>query len=74
MEHLEDKQYEIQFLVGKGSFGDVYRGVRLTDGRIVAIKEINKSSIKDQEILMKSINRERSINLLLKSINCPYFV
>lgn len=69
-----EAKYERQFLVGKGSFGDVYKGVRLSDGVVVAIKEVKRSSIRDQQLLQKSIMRECSINELLGKLNCPYFV
>lgn len=67
-------RYERQFLIGKGSFGDVYKGVRLSDGLIVAMKEVRRSSIRDQHLLQKSITRERTINELLGKLHCPYFV
>ncbi len=38
IEEAVEVKYERQFLVGKGSFGDVYKGVRLSDGFLVGIK------------------------------------
>jgi len=74
IEESVEARYERQFLVGKGSFGDVYKGVRLSDGLVVAIKEVRRSSIRDQQLLQKSVLRERTINELLGKLHCPYFV
>lgn len=52
----------------------MFKGVRLADGQAVAIKKVERSNIKDPLILMKSVTRERTINEMLKKLNCPYFI
>lgn len=43
-------QYEILEHVGSGSYADVYRGRRISDGRIVALKEVHDHQSASREI------------------------
>ncbi|CAL5186465.1 unnamed protein product [Lathyrus oleraceus] len=43
-------QYEILEHVGSGSYADVYRGRRISDGRIVALKEVHDHRSASREI------------------------
>jgi 5'-AMP-activated protein kinase catalytic alpha subunit len=45
--------YKLLKLLGKGSFGKVYLGLQLLTNRLVAIKCLEKDSIKDKAIKMK---------------------
>lgn len=43
-------QYEILEHIGSGSYSDVYRGSRISDGRIVALKEVHDHQSASREI------------------------
>lgn len=60
-----DDKYEIHGLIGKGSFGKIYKGIRLIDGMTVAIKVIEKLKIKQEEIsIMKMIEQDCSVKYI----------
>ena len=51
-EHRADKlkQFRVQNLLGKGAFGDVYKVVRISDGKTYALKKINIASMSTKEV------------------------
>merc|ERR1711892_222668 len=46
-----ERLYKVEKVLGKGRFGTVYAGIRRRDGKVVAIKQIPKSSVPALEML-----------------------
>ncbi|KAI5063645.1 hypothetical protein GOP47_0022192 [Adiantum capillus-veneris] len=60
------KDYDTSMVIGKGAFGDVYKGI-LDDGRVVAIKKASteeRASVFDMELeLLAQLNHKYLVNL-----------
>ena len=54
-------------VLGKGSFGKVFKGVNTENGKIVAIKMINKKMIINDEYLYKGLLQEIEVMKKLRS-------
>ncbi len=66
-------RYRIMSRVGQGGFGSVYKATDTQQGRYVAVKEINLSKLKPQEIIeaTDAFNREVSALSQLQHPNLP---
>lgn len=47
-------QYVLEARIGKGQFGEVYRGVHQKTGQIVAVKAIQRGMIKGTRQIMEA--------------------
>lgn len=65
MKKIENFVFKCEDLLGKGNFGEAYRGVDIRSGREVAIKVIKTESIKSS-ITRKLLDNEISILQSLK--------
>lgn len=55
-------QYQLKQVIGKGSYGIVYKAENKTTGQIVAIKEINYDNDDDLKEIMIEINLLKNLN------------
>ena len=69
MKNLTINNFTIVDLIGKGSFCNVYKVIRLEDSKIYALKTISIQKIKKKE-LSNSLNEIR----ILASVDSPYVV
>jgi len=65
-----ERHYRVGRLLGKGGFGRVYAGVRISDGREVAIKHVAKKKIADWDRI-EGIRVPRELSLLLAVQGVP---
>jgi len=61
MQKSSVRNYELQKLIGEGSYGKVYRALRKTDGKIVAIKTVNITRM-DRVGIQSALNEIRILN------------
>ncbi|GAA6014841.1 hypothetical protein JCM10207_002198 [Rhodosporidiobolus poonsookiae] len=64
-------EYEVREQLGKGSFAVVRKGIRRSDGKMVAIKIINKSRFASNPATLKMFSREIEI---VKTLEHPFCV
>ena len=58
---IGDFMYYNNIILGKGSFSVIYKGYRISDNTLVAVKKINRiissKYLKNEVSLMKSLNQ-----------------
>eukprot|EP00187_Rhodella_violacea_P006236 CAMPEP_0174907192 /NCGR_PEP_ID=MMETSP0167-20121228/59877_1 /TAXON_ID=38298 /ORGANISM="Rhodella maculata, Strain CCMP736" /LENGTH=69 /DNA_ID=CAMNT_0016150615 /DNA_START=51 /DNA_END=257 /DNA_ORIENTATION=+ len=60
--------YEMGELIGKGAFGQVYKGIERSTGKIVALKVVDMEAYNDEiEIIQDELR-------YMLSLNTPYLV
>ena len=59
-------QYEVEGLLGKGTYGHVFKAKRISDGQSFALKILDVAGMKDRD-------KERSVNEVRCIIACDFF-
>ena len=59
-----DGVYEIQSLIGCGGMANVYRGVDLRSGTVVAVKVLREEYMHDQDLVRRFKNESKAISIL----------
>jgi serine/threonine protein kinase len=67
VQHQGKDSYELRELLGRGGFGEVFGGVRLSDGLPVAIKHLfaerqSARFVKEAKLLQRYVNPQKSVN------------
>ena len=64
---IKNGKYYLGELINKGKFSEVYKGIRIKDKKLVAIKKISLENYKIEDL-------ENEINVLKEMNNCEYSV
>jgi serine/threonine protein kinase len=72
MQKSSVRNYELQKLIGEGSYGKVYRALRKADGKIVAIKTVNITRM-DRVGIQSALNEIRILNSVNSDNIVGYF-
>lgn len=72
MQKSSVRNYELQKLIGEGSYGKVYRALRKADGKIVAIKTVNITRM-DRVGIQSALNEIRILNSVNSENIVGYF-
>ena len=56
-----ERSYKVGEVLGKGGFGTVYAGVRVRDGRHVAIKHVARAKVTDWDVVSGRTAAEKQL-------------